>query len=89
MIVTNYKNELAEFSNNEIIVPNYGPSCDLEADKYLYYLMKYIHGITALKLRVSEDVRQQLNFVSFDKFIQRWLKSTQKKEQSVYEDIVF
>ena len=55
----------------------------------MLFLEKYLHGLLGLDQRVSEDVREQFRFISFDRFVQRWMRSQQKKEHDIYSDIVF
>lgn len=80
---------LREFTSNDVIIPNYSISSDLIGDKYLLFLQKYLHASLGLEKKVSEDVREQIQFISYDRFIQRWMRSHQKKEHDIYSDIVF
>jgi hypothetical protein len=45
LLISNFKNEMSEFRNNEIIIPMYDPVAgytSFQADAHLYYLMEYL-----------------------------------------------
>jgi hypothetical protein len=45
LIISNFKNEMSEFRNNEVILPMYHPllgQTSFEADAHMYYLMEYL-----------------------------------------------
>lgn len=53
LIISNYKNELSQFRENDIVIPLYHPSegtTTFNLDAHMYYLMEYLQVINSMRL---------------------------------------
>ena len=77
VVISNYKNEMPEYWNNEIILPIYDPekgTTDFGDDKHMSYLDKYLTGLFAMDNYTGLDVRAKINSIPYEKFIRKMIK---------------
>lgn len=78
---TNFKNELIEYRENDVILPLYHPSLGYSAfdlDAHMYYVFEYLSVINSMRQKDKvNDVRELIKQVNYTKLVKVRSASTQ------------
>ena len=73
LMVSNHYNLIDEFRRNDLVLPEFSPLTgnDFYDDKYLLWTKQYITMLGAFEDVVSDDVRIQMEALTFEMFLKR------------------
>lgn len=77
-MISPYYNNLDEFKRNDLVIPEYHPtagSSDFLDDKYLQYVVNYLKLIQSLEGPIGVDLRQRMEVMPFEQYLQRTTRS--------------
>lgn len=80
LMVSNHYNQIEEFKRNDLVIPEFSPNTgnDFFDDKYLLWAKQYITMLGAFDDVISDDVRVQMEALTFEMFIKRTTRNAGK-----------
>lgn len=73
-MISNHYNEIEDYQRNDLILPNYDPikgQVDFLDDKHLTFCSKYLDMLAGLETTLGEDMRRQMDSLSYEQFLKR------------------
>lgn len=77
IMVSNFYNKIEDYQRNDLVIPEFSPTgtTDLLSDIHLAWVPKYLHMIAAIEGRHTDDMRRQMEMISYKEFLKRSTKS--------------